>query len=245
MWARQEVKALGKFAMKANYFNSVAAALLLTFCSGALFGSTGNRTREQIQQVSEQGLPPQIQALLPVIVSGVALIVLIGIALDIFLLNPLMVGCRRFFFHNLHEPAGMNELTVPLKTDFQRTVITILLVDVFTMLWSLLLIVPGIVKSYAYMLTPYILEDHPELTPTEAITQSREMMNGNKMKAFVLDLSFLGWHLLGIITCGLVDLFYTLPYTASTHAAVYEAIRQEYEGSYGGGYENVTIDPEF
>jgi uncharacterized membrane protein len=139
----------------------------------------------------------------------------------------------------------MNELTVPLKTDFQRTVITILLVDVFTMLWSLLLIVPGIVKSYAYMLTPYILEDHPELTPTEAITRSREMMNGNKMKAFVLDLSFLGWHLLGIITCGLVDLFYTLPYTASTHAAVYEAIRQEYEGSYGSGYENVDFDPEF
>lgn len=245
MWTRQDVKTLGKAAMKANYFNSVAAALLLAFCTGALFGSTGSSTGQEVHELSGQGLPPEIQALIPAILAGVAVIVLISIALDILLFNPLMVGCRRFFFHNLHEPAGMGELTVPLKTDFSRTVITVLLMDIYTFLWTMLLIVPGIIKSYSYMLTPYILEDHPEMTPNEAITRSREMMDGNKMKAFVLDLSFLGWHILGAVTCGLVTLFYTLPYTANTHAAVYEAIRQECEGSYGTAYGKSDYDPEF
>ena len=64
MWTRQDVKTLGKAAMKANYFNSVAAALLLAFCTGALFGSTGSSTGQEVQELSGQGLPPEIQAMM-------------------------------------------------------------------------------------------------------------------------------------------------------------------------------------
>lgn len=71
-----------------------------------------------------------------------------------------------------------------------------LLVGLFTMLWSLLFVIPGIIKSYSYAMTPYILYEHPEYSPNQAITESRKMMKGNKFRLFCLQLSFIGWELL-------------------------------------------------
>ena len=99
--------------------------------------------------------------------------------------------------------------------------ITLFLRDLFLVLWSLLFFIPGIVKSYSYRLVPYLLKDHPELSPTEVITRSRQMMNGHKWQAFVLDLSFLGWYLLGILTLGAVNVFWSNPYHDNTAAAFY------------------------
>ena len=66
-------------------------------------------------------------------------------------------------------------------------------------LWSLLLVIPGIVKTYSYAMTPYIMSEHPSLTANEAITESRRIMNGNKWRLFCLDFSFIGWELLCVI----------------------------------------------
>lgn len=98
--------------------------------------------------------------------------------------------------------------------------IATLLVSLYTFLWSLLFIIPGIVKSYSYAMTPYILLDRPELSPTEAIKESEQMMNGHKMDLFVLDLSFIGWILLSVLTCGIL-LFYVEPYMMATRSAFY------------------------
>ena len=78
------------------------------------------------------------------------------------------------------------------------------LINLYTFLWSLLFIFPGIVKSYSYAMTPYILLEHPEMTATEAITESRRIMNGNKWKLFSLRLSFIGWDLLCVVPILLV-----------------------------------------
>ena len=95
--------------------------------------------------------------------------------------------------------------------DYTRIMGTMVLMAVYTMLWSLLLIVPGVIKSYSYALTPFILKDDPQLKYDAAIEKSMRMMEGHKMKLFVLDLTFLGWILLGIITCGL-GLLWIEPY---------------------------------
>ena len=95
------------------------------------------------------------------------------------------------------------------------------------MLWSLLLVVPGIVKLYSYRMVPYILAEHPELSANEVITRSRKMMNGNKWQAFKLDLSFIGWILLGTVTLGIVQVFWTSPYMESAQAALYLKLRDE------------------
>lgn len=110
--------------------------------------------------------------------------------------------------------------------DYTRIMGTMVLMAVYTMLWSLLLIVPGVIKSYSYALTPFILKDDPQLKYDAAIEKSMRMMEGHKMTLFVLDLTFLGWILLGIITCGL-GLLWIEPYMVMAHAAFYETLKKE------------------
>ena len=109
--------------------------------------------------------------------------------------------------------------------NFVTNFLAYLLMAIFTFLWSLLFIIPGIVKSIAYSMTPYILNDHPEMSATEAITESRKMMNGHKMEYFVLQLSFLGWIILSSFTWGIL-LLYVMPYMQATSAAFYEKLKE-------------------
>lgn len=105
--------------------------------------------------------------------------------------------------------------------DYGRILGTMLLSSVYQFLWALLLIVPGIIKGYSYALTPYLLKDNPELKFNAAIEESMRLMSGNKMRLFLLDLSFIGWFLLGIITFGIAFLWIT-PYWNTARAAFYE-----------------------
>lgn len=110
--------------------------------------------------------------------------------------------------------------------DFSRIFCTLLLMVVYTILWTLLLIVPGIMKSYSYAMTAFILRDEPQLKNNEAIEKSMRMMEGHKMNLFVLDLTFIGWILLGIVTCGL-GLLWVEPYICTARAAFYEMLKKE------------------
>lgn len=102
-----------------------------------------------------------------------------------------------------------------------------ILVPIFTFLWSLLFFIPGIVKSFSYAMTFYILNDHPEYSATQAITESRKMMHGHKGELFVLYLSFLGWDLLSLLTFGILEIVYVAPYKAAAVAGFYDAIKGE------------------
>ena len=100
-----------------------------------------------------------------------------------------------------------------------------LLMGLYLFLWSLLFIIPGIVKSYAYSMTYYIMQEKPKMGINEAITESREMMKGHKLQLFLLDLSFTGWMLLSVITLGLA-LFYAWPYYQTARAEFYKQIKK-------------------
>ena len=97
---------------------------------------------------------------------------------------------------------------------------------VYTFLWSLLLLIPGIIKYYSYGMTDYILKDEPELCNNAAIERSMAMMEGNKMKLFLLDLSFIGWAILCLFTFGL-GFFVLQPYMQVARAAFYEDLKKE------------------
>ena len=107
-----------------------------------------------------------------------------------------------------------------------RNVWGMFLVGLFTSLWSLLLIVPGIVKSYAYAMTPYILIDNPELSANQAINLSQKMMKGHKLDLFFLHLSFVGWIFISIFTLGIGSLWLN-PYIMTTQAAFYQDIKKD------------------
>ena len=99
---------------------------------------------------------------------------------------------------------------------------------VYTLLWTLCLIVPGIIKSFSYALTPFILNERPELSADEAIELSMKMMDGHKMDMFLLYLSFIGWYLLALLTC-CIGFLWLMPYIYTTQAAFYEDVKAEYE----------------
>ena len=108
--------------------------------------------------------------------------------------------------------------------DFFSAFKVTLLVGLYTFLWSLLFIIPGIVKGYSYSMAMYVLADNKGKSAKECIAESKAMTNGHKMELFVLDLSFIGWYLLSALTCGLA-LLYLVPLLNATHANVYETIK--------------------
>ena len=111
---------------------------------------------------------------------------------------------------------------------YTRVFCALFLVQLFTILWTLLLIIPGIMKAFSYALTPYILLDEPELTARQAITRSCEIMQGRRWKLFCLYLSFIGWGILSLLTFG-IGFLWLAPYMNASIAAFYEDARAEYE----------------
>ncbi|ADK07842.1 TPA: DUF975 family protein [Bacillus anthracis] len=110
---------------------------------------------------------------------------------------------------------------------FLKSFLLYLLVNLYLFLWMLLFIIPGIIKSFSYAMTYFIINDHPEYSINQAITESRRMMDGHKMEYFILCLSFIGWFILSCITLG-IGFLWLIPYFYTTSAAFYEEIAEEY-----------------
>ena len=149
----------------------------------------------------------------------------IAFAITAFLLNPLELGCKRFFLRNLNMKAEVKEVCFSFDHSYMNIVKTLFFRDLYTFLWSLLFIIPGIVKAYEYQMIPFLLAEQPDMPKEQAFAISRQMMKGQKWKAFVLELSFLGWSILSMFTLGILGLFYVNPYKYSTKAALYETLR--------------------
>lgn len=165
-----------------------------------------------------------------VILGVVAVVGVIALLLNILIFNPIQVGCQSFFIRNSQGQGELNNLERGFKPNWGGNVKTMFLRDLFLILWSLLFFIPGIIKSYSYRMVPYILADHPEMSGKEVITLSRQMMNGSKWRAFVLDLSFIGWDILSLLTLGLLGIFYVSPYKCSTNAELYHALKNQIQG---------------
>lgn len=230
MWTRNEIKGRGRAACKANYWKSVLVSFLL-----ALLGTGMTYSMRSQTDIPEPEAPAEfpVEALqnIPVeaviAAGGAAIIILIVcLLLRIFLFNPLKVGCYKFFKENAAYPGARIDTILTGFSQYGRTFLTLFLADLQIFLWALLLIIPGIVKAYSYRMVPYILTDEPGLAPEDVLSRSQKMMEGNKWDTFVYDLSFIGWFLLGAITFGLVDIFWTRPYKNNADAALYLKLKR-------------------
>lgn len=105
-----------------------------------------------------------------------------------------------------------------------KIVMTTYLISIFITLWSMLLFIPGLIKTYSYSQALYILAENPQLTPLQAIGESRRIMDGNKMNLFSLILSFIGWIILGMVTFGLAYI-YVIPYISIANTNFYNEIK--------------------
>ena len=232
MWNRAELKMRGNMAFKKNYVSAVVVALLMGIF-GTLSGESSARRVSENSDIYSGNLfnVGMITGLLAGIATVVILIVLVA---KVFVGNLLKMGGYRFFILNQTAQPGIGTLLDGFRSGhYVNIVLTMFLRDLFTTLWSLLLVVPGIVKHYEYLMVPYIIAENPAMDYKEAFQISKQMMDGEKMEAFIMDLSFLGWYLLSAVTCGLLAIFYVNPYVQASFAEMYTFNKQK---AYQEGY---------
>lgn len=219
-------------AFKKNYVSAVVVALLMGIFGTVSGESSARRVSENSDIYSENLFNVgMITGLLAGITTVVILIVLVA---KVFVGNLLKMGGYRFFILNQTAQPGIGTLLDGFRSGhYVNIVLTMFLRDLFTALWSLLLVVPGIVKHYEYLMVPYIIAENPAMDYKEAFQISKQMMDGEKMEAFIMDLSFLGWYLLSAVTCGLLAIFYVNPYVQASFAEMYTFNKQK---AYQDGY---------
>ena len=212
MKTNQEYKNAALAALKGNWAPSVIATIVLMAFTYLIIGPY-----VVMYMLNLNGMTPGSAGLS----LGVYALYIFGFT---FVFSPLNIGYT-YAFNSLYME-GDNALTGnTFRFGFRRwgrNVWGMFLVGFFTSLWSLLLIVPGIIKFYAYAMTPYILIDNPELSANQAINLSCKMMKGHKFDLFFLQLSFIGWGILSVFTGG-IGLLWLMPYMMSAQAAFYQA----------------------
>ncbi len=232
MWNRWELKERAKSVLSVSYWKAFLVSLIFGLTSGRN-GISFNFSQMNTNNFNQTNANyffgdfdmwlslPFIAALAGTFLS----ISLLWGLISILVFNPLEIGLRRYFLESTQMRFHLEDITRGFTTErYRNIVIAMLLRGIYNTLWYLLLIIPGIVKSYSYAMVPYLLAENPGIPPNRAIEMSMQMTAGHKWKMFVLDLSFIGWFLLGALALGIGSLF-VLPYFNTTHAQLYVALR--------------------
>lgn len=252
MWYRSDLKERGKRTFKRFYWKCILVIVISALVGGG-FNSELNLTRNILTPSNNQynynsdynqypndiyiddtynDMEDEIYNSLTTVFAafiGVGLIItIIVFILKLVVTYPIMIGKNNYFMGIRKEEQSLETLIIIYKSGrLKETIITMFCKELFQFLWSLLFIIPGIVKSYEYRMIPYILCENPNIDRKRAFQMSKDMMYGNKWKTFVLDLSFIGWYILSAITLGIVGVFYAAPYIESTNAELYAYLRED------------------
>ncbi len=159
------------------------------------------------------------------LLSGVALLMaLAAILLAVFIGMPVCVGKCRYFMESRVGDAPFSTLFSVFGPAYGNVVKVMFLKDLFIGLWSLLLVIPGIYKSYQYRMVDYLLAENPYLPYDRALELSRQMTEGEKFNMFILDLSFFGWLFVGTMVFT-IGVYFVHPYIEATYGELYAALR--------------------
>lgn len=214
MWTREQLKANAKSSLSRFHWTAVLVCLIVVLLGGA--GSSGLNFNLNLNDGSSW-----VRWAIPTFAAIGATSTLVGILVG----NVAAVGSARFFLIGRERIPTTEIMFDPFRANYGGILLVMFLRGLFTALWSLLLVVPGIVKGYAWRLVPYLLAENPNLDYRRALDLSAAMMDGHKMDVFVLDLSFFGWNLLSAATAGILGVLYVNPYVAATNAELYIALR--------------------
>lgn len=210
MTTNQEFKNAALRALKGNWTKAVLATIVVEIIAALVTGAASLSETPIVEGNGMWGL------------TGGSFL------LSILVLMPLIVGFNNTF-KVLYLYSNNNIFSNTFYIGFRnygRAIGGTILVNIFTFLWTLLFVIPGIIKGYSYALTPYILVDDPNISVREAIRKSQKMMDGQKFNLFYLQLSFIGWFLLSLLTAG-IGLFWLIPYYATSKAAFYCNLRND------------------
>lgn len=248
MFVRSELKAMAKNNIRKNLFICMGICIATSILAGSIFGVNLNLDTNTYYFRVGLGTVNQISLdfiYLPIPLAVASLISLLSLAYSIFISNPLQIGQACFFMENKEAPSKFETLFKMFQKGIYMNVVKIMLLrDIKLVLWTLLLIIPSIYKSYQYYMIPYILAENPGMDSADVFEMTKIMTKDVKLDIFILNLSFIGWYLLSIVTCGL-SILYVMPYTAATDVELYYFLRQRaVDQGYFAIVENDDIEVE-
>ncbi len=230
MLRARDYRARAREALKGNWGLAVGTGFAVEAISMALIYIvlfalvlTGLLSFNALAYLDENAFPSPIGALAYFILMILVNFVILAIGVGYYYFNINLVKGSDFRFENIFARVGKLFKIFGL----------FFMIGLFTFLWTLLFIIPGIIASFRYVMAPYIMAENPEIGIMEAISQSKEMMKGYKWKYFCLQISFLGWILLGMVTF-FIGLLWVAPYIQAATAAFYLHVSRRNEQS---GYD--------
>jgi len=211
----KDIRRLARESMQGNWGVSILICLIFVFLRG---GYSVDLDVEELETLFGE-LPKFLSVYLTVVGSIASILGFVNFILG----GVLELGHTAFLLKQQDRQAlSVKELFSQFHR-FGQGFLQALLRGLYVFLWSLLFVIPGVVKTYSYFMTPYIMIDYPELSANEAITWSRQAMDGHKFDLFCLHLSFIGWAILSLLTLGIGDLF-LLPYMYASYAVFYRNV---------------------
>ncbi len=232
-FTRREVKQSGWAAIKPNYWAAFAVSAIFSIIANIPSNLTAIRVEYRLPDILEEGydqigtlyedaISQYSQQTLSYITSSRFFIFsVIALLVTIFIVNIANVGCSRFFVCSMRENASFGELFFGFRDGhFSNLCLVMFLKELFIFLWSLLFVIPGIIKNFQYSMVEYILAEHPDMHYKEAFRLSKEMTRGNKWRIFVFGISFIGWAILGLLFFGIGALFIS-PFINAAYANLY------------------------
>ena len=221
MWNRAELKSGAKSVLRGTYGQAFLVSLLATvicniFSTVDLIMKWDLLHSKSLLQTDVMEYVNKMEIERTVAFLGFFFVIFVG--------YPITIGLARFFVHNHSGEGDSNDLFSVFSRSYGSRVGAIFSTSLFIFLWGLLLIVPGIIKYFEYILVPYILSDSPEMPGGRARELSRMLTDGQKGSIFVLILSFLGWYALGLVCAG-VGILFVNPYYRATMAELYVTLR--------------------
>jgi uncharacterized membrane protein len=220
MWDRGILKSNAKIALSGRYWTAFGVSFVAMLLGGGYSFLTWryNNGYNQISDASARLAAMQQQ-------SGMGSLIFFGSILFLtFVSFPIVIGAARYFVHNHFGVTQFDTLFSGFRRNYLNGAGSMFITYLFICLWSLLLVIPGIVKALQYSMVPFILADNPAMPGSRAREISRIMTNGEKGAIFVLGLSFIGWYLLGSLCFG-VGVFFVNPYFQATLAELYLYLR--------------------
>jgi len=231
MWTRAELKQRAKNVLSTSYWKAFLVSIILMIVGGGYsppsFNYNYNSTHNSYTGNGSESFGDFFAVFLGIFIVAFLVILAFTLAFRIFLGFPLEVGSMKYFKRAAEYEVNLNHLGYGFNRNRYWDIVKAMFwKGLLNFLWYLLLIIPGIIKYYAYSMVPFILADNPNIGSKRAVELSNQMTRGHKFNIFVLDLSFLGWILLGTLAC-FVGVIFVAPYINATKAELYLALRHE------------------
>ncbi len=227
MYYASDFRRIAREALRGNWVLAIGTGLVAVLLGGGDF-RYGNNSRVNYNNMSPNTLIRFDNFYLSIFL-GATLAITVLVLLTLLIGGTIEIGYSRFNLKLIKKDnPSFHDLFFAFNI-FGKGFLMRLLTGIYTFLWSLLFIIPGIIASISYTMTPYILGENPDLSVSEAIYISKDMMMGNKWRYFCLDLSFIGWAILCAFTFG-IGYLWLFPYKSAAKAAFYREVSDGYHG---------------